>query len=466
MAEDLPYIQDFCPNCMNYGWKQPSGEGKLLRCSKCKFISYCSKECQEEHWKKVHKHHCKYLAKEKERKKSRHDPASCPGCMKQAEIGLTEMSKADNPYLGCPWTINHLPPLPRPRNAGGQDEPVPLPFKLGEMCGEWQTKAENMVSIMTELLHKMKVTKHMLHKMKVTKHMVKPGAINLMDELVNKMRQDIWLAYIYVVPSRLDRCIAESMKATVLKIIKLAAAIDKELYAYKHQDKTVFRLWDTFRLILNILYQYIWDVVRQDAARLGFPGISEDAKQLIVTSDQVNDKCRKVLGSMDGILVPYEDLLKILCDGDLHQLCSWYSQDMVVSDVWSFYNFYCEVPSIYQSDLTQSYLCGEEECYKKVDIRDDQISVSCLKTSYAARGSLCDYCFLVSSGKVHRCTRCLTKYYCGVECRDQDWEVHRLGCEGGQERKVKGGQEDRKEEGDKNLEEIVSVLEEMNLNTD
>ena len=48
-----------CANCENYAWTQPSDLSKLLTCSKCKFISYCSKKCQLEHWVKVHKQHCK-----------------------------------------------------------------------------------------------------------------------------------------------------------------------------------------------------------------------------------------------------------------------------------------------------------------------------------------------------------------------------------------------------------------------
>ena len=48
-----------------YNWKQK--EGKItLRCTGCKIFFYCSKECQEEHWKKTHRLHCKHLSKLKE----------------------------------------------------------------------------------------------------------------------------------------------------------------------------------------------------------------------------------------------------------------------------------------------------------------------------------------------------------------------------------------------------------------
>ena len=54
-------MKNTCTNCLVYNWKQK--EGKVtLRCSGCKIFFYCSKECQEEHWRKTHRRHCKHLA--------------------------------------------------------------------------------------------------------------------------------------------------------------------------------------------------------------------------------------------------------------------------------------------------------------------------------------------------------------------------------------------------------------------
>jgi hypothetical protein len=45
-----------CLNCSSYG-----GEGgKLLKCSGCLCVFYCSVECQKSNWKN-HKSECKYL---------------------------------------------------------------------------------------------------------------------------------------------------------------------------------------------------------------------------------------------------------------------------------------------------------------------------------------------------------------------------------------------------------------------
>lgn len=41
----------------------------LSKCGNCKIMYYCSKECQKEHWKKVHKYCCKTLAAANQTKK-------------------------------------------------------------------------------------------------------------------------------------------------------------------------------------------------------------------------------------------------------------------------------------------------------------------------------------------------------------------------------------------------------------
>ena len=87
------------------------------------------------------------------------------------------------------------------------------------------------------------------------------------------------------------------------------------------------------------------------------------------------------------------------------------------------------------------------------------------KGHYEGAAFMCDYCGLPGLGGNigRRCSRCLTKVYCGGECRDTDWVVHKLVCrEGEDERKRKGGQQDRKKQGKDRVRNHFHMLEEVN----
>ena len=57
-----PHLLNKCFNCMVFRWRQPEEVSTLRRCKQCKMVQYCSDSCQEEHWKLVHKKHCKEIA--------------------------------------------------------------------------------------------------------------------------------------------------------------------------------------------------------------------------------------------------------------------------------------------------------------------------------------------------------------------------------------------------------------------
>ena len=102
MASSLPPINNSiifnkCANCIAFGWKQPE-PAALKQCKKCKVVKYCGVDCQVEHWKFIHKEHCKKLAR-----------------MKQAEAGGNDLI-SELP-AGIPW--HHiLSPLPLAGRGG------------------------------------------------------------------------------------------------------------------------------------------------------------------------------------------------------------------------------------------------------------------------------------------------------------------------------------------------------------
>eukprot|EP00092_Neocalanus_flemingeri_P035530 GFUD01038674.1.p1 GENE.GFUD01038674.1~~GFUD01038674.1.p1 ORF type:complete len:406 (-),score=128.53 GFUD01038674.1:125-1342(-) len=347
----------FCANCVNYGWKQPADKNILKRCSKCKFLYYCSKECQVEHWVKVHKQHCKYLAELKVMAQSRHDPLSCPGCKEEAKVGPVEMAKQDNPTLGCPLATYYAPLVFLPDYGDGNKTSAPLPFKLGEMTGQFLTKAEHTVSLMMRILYKMKVTKHAAWT-------IKPEASLYIYRMVNALRNNIWVVYISANPGqRLDDLLAANMEQLVDKMISCAEEIDEKLTAVQFLDQSLFRPWDMFKLLLNIAREFRFDVVRKAAESVG---LAED-HQMRVTSSQFNSMWQEVLDSMPGHLIPYTDILHILCGGQLTQVCFGCAKEITVSDVL--------LPTAKQHNPAVSYhcygvisasVCGDADCVAKV----------------------------------------------------------------------------------------------------
>jgi hypothetical protein len=47
--------KEMCANC--YGLEEDGNN--LFRCARCRQVSYCSRDCQAQHWKKAHRKHCK-----------------------------------------------------------------------------------------------------------------------------------------------------------------------------------------------------------------------------------------------------------------------------------------------------------------------------------------------------------------------------------------------------------------------
>merc|ERR1719186_260564 len=107
-----------CANCLIHGWLQPDSETTLMKCKNCELIEYCSNECQDEHWAKVHKHHCQYFADPAKNEAWQHKEEDCSICLKAAEVGEASLKEADNPNYECifkveiPQYLLHPHPFP------------------------------------------------------------------------------------------------------------------------------------------------------------------------------------------------------------------------------------------------------------------------------------------------------------------------------------------------------------------
>ena len=146
---EMAKILKTCYNCLNYGWKQTDDKSTIKQCNRCKLAFYCSKQCQKEHWHKLHKKQCKYLAEVKVLPLSKHDEAACLMCK-----GAKDVSQPGSPVLPCTLSVAHQAMM---KTRMSFDL---LAFPLPEMSGKFPTKAEATVTIMMQILLKMKLVWH------------------------------------------------------------------------------------------------------------------------------------------------------------------------------------------------------------------------------------------------------------------------------------------------------------------
>ncbi|XP_058756939.1 ubiquitin carboxyl-terminal hydrolase 15-like [Vicia villosa] len=76
------------------------------RCSRCKFVRYCSGNCQIIHWRQIHKQECQQL--------ETHESSSFPLSFSVEEFGHASpfYDNLNNPYFGC--NLNNLDNLVHP----------------------------------------------------------------------------------------------------------------------------------------------------------------------------------------------------------------------------------------------------------------------------------------------------------------------------------------------------------------
>jgi len=195
----------------------------------------------------------------------------------------------------------------------------------------------------------------------------------------------------------------------------------------------------------------------------GLPQMAAAVKKTRLTSDQIVSSWKKLLEIMSGKLVPYTKLVQVLCGGQLDQVCYGCCKDITVVDVVILELRDCNVPFATFGPV-QVFLCGDATCSLKIQWRrmSSCVLTKCYQINTRVVSFRCDNCGLIRS-MVHRCSRCLTKVYCGVECRDEDWrKVHKLVCRKGEvQRKIKGGKQDRKEDSDRSSEVFTELFSQV-----
>jgi len=443
-----------CANCTNYCWKLPEDKASLQRCSRCKVIAYCSTQCQEEHWHNVHKQQCKYLAKQKVKSKSRHNKATCLVCKEVKMTGMVEMTKPGNPVLACPLADNN-----QGQRMINFISSTNLPFPLPEMTGQFHTKAEATITLMMRILLKMKLTEHPVW-------VINSKAAQELYDVLEEGRIRCWTVYRHIIPGpRLDFVVGIALQTFILNRIEDLTSTCFDLFSDDRFKDHEFKLWNTFMMLRSFLRMLNFDGCRNTAEQMGLPEISEDLMRTRVSSTQFNKIFQKILDKLNGGVVPFMALVEIICDGQLRQPCQGCLKEVTVSDVIVGLKRPSsdQEPTLLFGSISVS-VCGQQACVQSTAHHVEEgrkLDMVYGKLAGQFGADMCDYCALYFKGvRGHRCSRCLTKVYCGEECRDQDWRIHKLVCRDGEvERKRKGGKQARKKGGSEIFENVKDKFE-------
>jgi len=433
-----------CLNCRLYSWEQakvPSPVGPfyiketskepLQRCSKCKVAHYCDKDCQTEHWEKVHKDRCKYLRREKELKAGvhRHQESTCQGCKEEKELGHLIKNKDDS-HWGCHMGDGLQEFWENPtltyRSGDGELYDAPLSMELGDLTGNFTSRLEHVVSVLQKILHKMELTGH--------KVSLKEEFEDLDQELFD-VRHDFLMNAVTIPAGKLVHHnhsvhVSGETQEGILNIIRaLSKGYDDDI-----QDN--YRLWDTFVLI----FDYFLDVLKdnmQDFEDIGKKVKDKHVRLLVKQVEspvRVQEKWEMVATALSKGLVPYSQLLDIVLDG-LQQECTICKKEIIIVSTFGDHpagSLKERRPVAIVQGHVIKYHCGKETCRKALMQKHAMDNVAIMGTMMEEikkhQNSRCDWCKTMKK-EVHRCSRCLTKHYCSQECLNLDWEkVHKKVC--------------------------------------
>jgi len=413
-----------CANCPLYNWPQLESVEGNKRCGRCKILRYCSEACQKEHWLKVHKFHCKYLSGSKEKEESLHNPKSCKFCQNEIKVGRKKMAKKEVSVLGCPFRKDVICGLPF---IYGYDLMAPSPVKMGEISGVFPSKVEHTLACMNRVKHKMsKVITYNLDGV--------PQILHEIDEVLYDSRMIVRALYCLRSPKELDSlpyCVP--MGKLVILVNSIREIFSKGGSINRDESKLI----DTFVLLCHLLFIVIFRTT-------SVPKSFASGAYVNVTEAEITDKWEKVLQTLDSDDWTYNQLISILLpiDKSSHRCfgcdiavdtghVSFYEtrfEDLSCRDWEEKSTFYYTVAFPIGFFLCRSSI--KSPCYRKFGFLGNEYLDSVRSEEEKNNVSYlywCDNCFKTTVD-IHRCSKCLTKLYCGIACRDEDWPIHNLVC--------------------------------------
>ena len=413
-----------CVNCLSYGWGQPSVPSDMKHCGQCKIFDYCGVDCQREHWLKVHKKHCKYLAEKKVLAMSVHDEATCLVC-KMGTEAATNLKDRVLPCTMSAATLAHMRIVVDTASPG---------LSLAEMTGKFHTKEEATLTQMMRLVTKMSLLEHPA---------LSPRELyGKLYGVLSEARSICWLMQRSFNDDTNAKSGFVANKIALAPVLMLMSDIGLELFASGVSDE-VKAIWNILAILTYFLYAEKNSLGRNIVESTDMlPGMSEDLARVRLTSSRLEAMWESVLKMFEGGLVPrYSEVLDVVCGGMIHK-CLMCDNIVTIARVLLLVKNKDPgtVPVLLLSHgAVLVVLCAKPRCrgrLGRIGHEADLLVKLYVDVEVTHEKECCDYCGQAYRGRVgHRCSRCLTKLYCGEECRDQDqdWGVHKLSCKEGEE---------------------------------
>ena len=348
-----------------------------------------------------------------------------------------------------------------------------IPLIFSQMTGKFSCEFERTVSLLS---HIVETIKHCLLDKDPEEKLVKPENKWVISSFTMiQFRRFIW------------GCILESSIKAEFEwkcsyifqhstfMTKVMAEVEV-LAAHVHLLKTLegdLKWFSTFVLVLNFLF------IEDYAIHCRLKGRA-------VPHPEVRDT---ILTAMSQRLLPYSQLVTIICQGDTDRTCTLCQEATVITAWFPSYLGFMEaaegeqikpVPNhllIWAESTVKNkafvyldlygfrvYCCTSQKCFKKLCIHI-RVTRAKLNEEFArsegyANSSHCGYCFMQCSGRP-RCGGCKAKVYCSKDCKEKDWEVHELFCEALAKEKRRYRS---KKEIDQNMQERIETQDDLVMN--
>lgn len=372
-------LNQICVNCNLFEWRQPDTKtSPLKRCTGCRKVYYCSKECQVEHWRKVHKRHCKFFSGENGLGGTvAHQKETCNHCI-LGEAAGEAVYKETNPNYIC--TFDKINSILMQSQLWC---PVPL------AAGPAENRVERLLDLLQRLLLKIKLTKQPVSQLY-------PKEIDLIENELCALRRSLYADRV-VCPGNYTNPINSNR---VTKLI-LNSGLTKVAPSGR------FHMWQTFLMVTDLL---CWVVIIETE------GMIKNVQKILpkdqsLMSQRVKKSLYlkltdKVLDALEKRVVSHSDLAAFVCDENLERACTSCKKDITIRGFSHFGVRDSRLPVVVLSPAQDGlFSCGSKACEEKMgegtELNAWQVSVCAIVSQLLP--TTCDYCFLLAPVKeVHR----------------------------------------------------------------